>query len=102
METFSAASTANWSGAHPLLGQRACVGMKIISYLDNDELNKPNTAGAPVYAVETLGPISTEQLFEKYPDVFGPGVGLLEGKYHIVPNRNIPPQARIQGGVFGV
>ena len=78
-------------GARPLLGRRACLGMKIVSYLDNDELNKPNTVGAPVYAVETLGPISTEQLFEKYPDVFGPGVGLLEGKYHIVLNENIPP-----------
>ena len=27
----------------PLLGRKACIGMNIVTYLDNDQLNKPNT-----------------------------------------------------------
>ena len=43
----------------PLLGRKACLGMKIVSYLDNDELNKPETGGAPVYVIDEPGPLST-------------------------------------------
>ena len=28
----------------PLLGRKACIGMKIVSYLDNDAINPPVTA----------------------------------------------------------
>ncbi len=35
----------------PLLGWKAC--MNVVTYLDNDSMNKPNTGGAPVYAVST-------------------------------------------------
>ena len=68
---------------HPLLGRKACIEMKIISYLYNDQLNQPQTGGAPVYAVEGVGLLSVQQLSEMYPTVFGSGVGRLEGQYHI-------------------
>ena len=35
---------------YPLLGRKICVGMRIIEYMDNDHLNKPQTA--PVYSLE--------------------------------------------------
>ena len=63
--------------------RRACLGMKIVSYLDNDAQNKPKTSSAPVYSVEQPGPLSVKQLAEQYPAVFGEGVGQLEGQYHI-------------------
>ena len=65
--------------------------MKIIAYLDNDELHKPDTRNAPVYAVEDPVPVTIEGLVAQHPDVFGPGVGLLAGKYHIVLDDKIPP-----------
>ena len=79
------------SDIRPLLGRRACTGMKIVSYLDNDALNKPQTGGAPVYSIEQSGPLSVEQLIELYPKVFGEGVGQLEGHYHIRLDPSIPP-----------
>lgn len=54
----------------PLLGRKACVGMKIVSYLDNDQLNKPNTGNSPVYAVEETGLSTIKQLINSYPTVF--------------------------------
>ena len=78
-------------GIRPLLGRRACIGMKIIAYLDNDKLNKPVTGDAPVYTLEGPGPVSTTQLLSRYPRVFGPGVGLLDGKYRIVLDKQVPP-----------
>ena len=59
--------------ARPLLGRKACLGMNIVSYLDNDEMNKPNTGAAPVYAVhdrEPQKPVTKEQLLAKYPKVY--------------------------------
>jgi len=35
----------------PLLRRKACVGMRIIKYTDNDQLNKPRTGSAPVYSL---------------------------------------------------
>ncbi len=68
----------------PLLGRKACIGMNIVTYLDNDQLNKPNTGDSEVYTVSTKdGPRTKEQLFEKYPKVFDAGVGCLKGEYHI-------------------
>ncbi len=71
------------SDVRPLLGRIACLGLKIVAYLDNDQLNKPNTGDSTVYTLEGTGPISTEQFINKYPKVFSDGVGLLEGSYHI-------------------
>jgi len=79
------------SVVRPLLGRKACLGMKIIAYPDNDELNKPDTGSAPVYALDEPGPVSAEQLLSKYPRVFGQGVGLLEGKYRIRLDESVAP-----------
>ena len=57
--------------------------MKIISYLDNDQINRPATGSLPVYALDITTAINKEQLIKQHPRVFGPGIGLLEGKYHI-------------------
>lgn len=54
-----------------------------MSYLDNDELHKPNTGGTIVYTLEVPSPVSKEQLTLRYPDVFNKGVRQLEGEYHI-------------------
>lgn len=75
----------------PLLGRKACLGMGVVTYLDNDQLHKPDTGDAPVFAVDDTGPVSVEQLKIKHPKVFGPGVGRLEGKYRIVLDKDMPP-----------
>jgi len=62
---------------------KAYLGLKIVAYLDNDNVNKPHTGNDAVYALEGTGPLSTEELIKKHPKVFGEGVGLLEGQYHI-------------------
>ena len=36
----------------PLLGRKACLGLTIITYLDNDSMNKPSTKTAAVFALE--------------------------------------------------
>ena len=36
------------SGIRPLLGRKACLGMKIIAYLDNNHLNQPAIGNATV------------------------------------------------------
>ena len=66
----------------PILGRKACVGMKLIQYTDNDALHKPATRGKQVYAVEG-SLISKAAVIEKYAIVFGDGIGELEGEYQI-------------------
>ena len=66
----------------PILGRKACVGMKLIEYTDNDALHKPATRGAQVYAVEGAL-ISKAAITGKYGTVFGDGIGELEGEYRI-------------------
>ena len=75
----------------PLLGRKACVGMKIVTYLDNDALNIPNIGDTTVYTLNVPSPISKEQLVKKYPRVFNEGVGKLEGEYHIRLDLRITP-----------
>ena len=53
--------------------------MGVVTYLDNNQLHKPDTGGAPVFAVINTDPLSVEQLKANHPDVFGLGVGRLEG-----------------------
>ena len=79
------------SNIRPLLGRKACLTMKIVSYLDNDMMNKPNTDGSEVYTLSSSGPLTKDKLINKYPKVFGEGVGCLEGEYHIHLNADIDP-----------
>jgi len=65
--------------------------MKIVTYLDNDELNRPETEGAPIYSVDVPRPLSPQQLIEQSPTVFGEGVGRLEGQYHIRLDESVSP-----------
>ena len=67
----------------PILGRKACVGMRIVAYLDNDKLRKPDPRSAQVYAVDDYTPMTKDSVIQKYPAVFGTGVGLLAGEYHI-------------------
>ena len=57
--------------------------MGIMSYLDNDHLNKPQTLGAPVHSVAEPRPLTAEEIMEKYSTVFSEVVGLQEGKREI-------------------
>ena len=75
----------------PLLGRKACLGMEVIKYLDNDAIHKPKTGNAPVHSLEPAGPVFIEQLQREHPEVFGAGVGRLEGKYRIVLDNSIQP-----------
>ena len=75
----------------PILGRKACIGMKIVDYLDNDRMNKPDTKGAEVYSLSTSRPWNLDSLVAKYPDVFGEGVGCLEGEYQIRLNSEAKP-----------
>ena len=59
----------------PLMGTKAYVHMKIIHYVDNDELKKPQTASIAVYSVDNTA--------------FGEGVGQLACEQHIIVNRTV-------------
>ena len=75
----------------PLLGRKACLGMNLITYRDNDAINKPEIRDATVHAVKSTIPVSKEELIAKHPEVFKEGVGLLEGEYHIKVDPDVQP-----------
>ena len=77
----------------PILGRKACLGMKIIKYLDNDQLNHPQTSDGYVYAHDapTVPVLSAYQLVKKFPRVFGDGVGKLPGEYHMELDETVKP-----------
>ena len=76
----------------PILGIKSCLAMNIIQYKDNDQLNKPKTDGSWVYAIEDLSPpVTKEELMLKFPDVFGEGLGQLDGQYTIRLDETVPP-----------
>ena len=75
----------------PLLGRRACLGMRIVSYLDDDKLQKPATGQAVVYSLDNTISSSKEHLCKKYSKVLSEGVGRLEGKCHVRLDPRIPP-----------
>ena len=62
-----------------------------MTYLGNDQLNKPNIGNSTIYTVASSDPISTKQFIMKYPKVLSEGVGLLEGIYHIRLDPSIDP-----------
>ena len=67
--------------------------MNLVSYLDNDALNKPRTGAGQVYALDSTTTTVKNWLVAQYPNVFGPGIGLLEGKYHIIiDSTHVPVQ----------
>ena len=74
----------------PLLGREACLKMNVVTYLDNDKLNKPDTQNAEVFIIEGTTP-SLQQLVQKFPRVFKRGVGKLAGEYHIRLKDNATP-----------
>ena len=78
----------------PILGRKACLGMKIIKYLDNDQLNRPQTSdGGDVYAHDaSLEPVlSADQLVKKFHRVFSDGVSKLPGEYHMMLDETVKP-----------
>ena len=72
----------NSTNIRPLVGRRACLQMRLVSYLDNDQLNKPDMGNLPVFAVYVKVADTVDQLIKQYPEVFGPGIGQLDGEYH--------------------
>ena len=68
----------------PILGRRACLGMNIIKYTDNDAIYKPSTGSAPVYVLENHGEgMSQDNLLKHFPGIFADEVWQLDGEYHI-------------------
>ena len=81
----------NSTNIRPLLGRRACIDMKIVAYLDNDDLHQPDVRHATVFAVEPTNTISQQQLITQYPKVFREAVGRVSGNYHICLDPNAIP-----------
>ena len=78
----------------PILGRKACLGMNIIQYLDNDhELNRLQESDGEVYThdVPASSPVSADQLIKSFPRVFADGVGALAGEYHMVLDESARP-----------
>ena len=76
----------------PLLGHKACLTMKVIAYLDNDKLNKPDTSQTTVLCtIDCTGLSSIEQVVKNFPTVFGSGIGKLNGEYHIKLAAQVTP-----------
>ena len=80
----------------PILGRRACIGMGIIRYIDNDRISQPTTEGALVFATDqqrtiSQSPLTKEELQERFPSVFADKTGTLAGEHHIRINEHIQP-----------
>ena len=82
----------------PILGRKACIGMNIVKYTDNDAINKPQSDGAPIHAVDNTvssnavhATMSKESLVKGFPQVFAEEVGQLDGEYHIKLDTTMAP-----------
>ena len=77
----------------PILSRKACLGMNIIQYLDNDQLNRPQESYGEVYIhdVPASSPVSADQLIKSFPCVFADGRGALVGEYHMVLDESARP-----------
>ena len=77
----------------PILGRKVCLGMNIIQYLDNDQLNRPQEFDGEVYTpdVPASSPVSADQLIKSFPRVFADGRGALAGEYHMVLDESARP-----------
>ena len=67
--------------------------MNIITYQDNDQLNRPQASEGRIYThdVRATSPVSAYQLFKRFPRVFTDGVGALAGEYHMVLDKSARP-----------
>ena len=75
----------------PILGRKACIGMNIIKYTDNDAINKSATDGSAVFTVNNDESLSKENILQRYPKVFSETVGQLEEKYRIKVDSTVNP-----------
>ena len=77
----------------PILGRKVCLGMNIIQYLDNDQLNRPQEFDGEVYTLDVpaSSPVSADQLIKSFPRVFADGMGALAGEYHMVLDESARP-----------
>ncbi len=76
----------------PLLGRRACLGMKVVQYTDNDLLYAPAISSGEVYAVhDGKTPIVVNDLMQCFSKAFADGPGTLEGYHHIKLDPRVEP-----------
>ena len=76
----------------PMLGRKACVGMKLIQVLDSDDVSRPNTDRHSVFAMgQHIKPLTKNGLEEQFPTVFADGVGKLDGEHHIRLDPSVDP-----------
>ena len=77
----------------PILGRKACLGMNIIQYMDNDEIHKPEVGNAPVYTMTSASAsgLNRADLIRQFPRDFAEEVGQLEGEYRIKLDATISP-----------
>lgn len=75
----------NAPGMRPILGMRACTGMKLVTITDSDAHFVPDKS---VHAVTTL--LNEEEIFSKFGDVFNDDLGLLKGAYTIKIDHTVP------------
>ena len=65
--------------------------MKVIAYLDNDELNKPLATPEVVCIIDCTSLSSIEEMVKNFPAVFSNGIGKLNGEYHIKLSAEVTP-----------
>ena len=77
----------------PILRRKACLGMKIIKYLDNDQSNHPQTSDGDVHAPDapTEPFLFADESVKKFPRVFSDGVGKHHGEYHMELDETVEP-----------
>ena len=76
----------------PILGIKSCLAKNIIQYKDNDRIHRPSTGSASVFAVDApRSPVTKEELMSNFPEVFGDGLGQLDGEYQIRLDENVSP-----------
>ena len=80
------------SDVRPLLGHKACIGMKLFKVLDSDDINYPVTGDRPVFAVKDADkPMTKEQLVSRFSMVFVDGIGKLDDNCHIRLDPSVDP-----------
>ena len=77
---------------YPVLGRKACVGMKLIQVLDSDYVSRTNTDGHSVFAmVQHIKPLTKNRLEEQFPTVFAGGIGKLDSEHYIRLDPRVDP-----------